>query len=131
MIPPEINRQSLKLLAYAFKLFAIFVSVVVPLWIFPAPWGAYPAATAQTLGLVILALVPNRCCVFSRTSFVISLLLALFPFRVAFQLSAYKGATFGEVTAGLLMACILFLPLPVSFILSRERYQRGEKFIFA
>lgn len=129
-MPPEINSQSLKLLAYVFKLFAIFVSVAVPLLALPLNWGGDPIVTAQTVGLAILSVVPNRWCVFSRTSFVISFLLAVFPFRALFSF-AHKGAPWGMVAGGVLVGCILFLPLPVSFVLSRARFQRGEKFIYA
>lgn len=128
-MPPEINSQSLKLLAYVFKLFATFVSVM-PLWFFPIAWGTNPIGAAQTVGLAILSVVPNRWCVFSRTSFAISLLLAFFPFRVLFSF-AHKGAPWGMVAGGVLVGCILFLPLPVSFVLSRARLQRGEKFVYA
>jgi hypothetical protein len=58
-------------------------------------------------------------------------MLTFLPFQIFFHPSTYKGAAWGAVAAGLLMACILFLPLPISFVLSRERFKRGEKFIYA
>jgi hypothetical protein len=125
------NNYSLKLPALAFKTLAIVVSVVVPLWIFRPRWGVSMIADVQIVGLAILALIPNRWLVFSRVSFVVFLLLTLFPFHGFLEFSSYRGVDPGLVAVGTLVASFIYVPLPLSLVLSRIRYQRGDKFTFA
>ena len=124
------NNQSLKLLALACKTLAIPVSVGIPLILRPR-WGVNPIADVQLVGLAVLSLIPNRWLVVSRIPFVIFLLLTLFPFRVFLHLSAYKGADWGLVVAGIVVASIVFGPLPLSLVLSRMRFRRGDRFTYA
>jgi hypothetical protein len=122
--------RSLKWLAPACKLLAIFVSVIVPMVLHPR-WGVNPIADVQLVGLAILALIPNRWLVFSSASYFLFLLLALFPFRVLFSLSAYRGGDIGFIAFGLLIWLVIFAPLPLSLLFSRIRLRRGDKFVFA
>jgi hypothetical protein len=122
--------QSLKTLALACKTLAIVVSVVVPM-LFGHRWGTNRIADIQLVGLAVLSLIPNRWLVSSRIVFVLFLLLTLFPFRVFFYASAFKGIDLGLVTAGIFAATFLFVPLPLALILSRMRFQRGDKFTYA
>jgi hypothetical protein len=124
------SNQSLKTLALACKTLAIVVSVVVPM-LFGHRWGTNRIADIQLVSLAVLSLIPNRWLVFSRTTFVLFLLLTLFPFRVFFHTSAFKDIDLGLVTAGIFVATFLFLPLPLSLILSRVRFQRGDRFTYA
>jgi hypothetical protein len=127
---PELPNQSLKALAWTSKILAILISVGIPLILRPRR-GVYPIADVQLVGLAVLSLIPNRWLVFSRAFFVAVVLLTLFPFRVFFHSSAYKGTDWGLVAAGTLMACILFVPLPLSLVLSRIRFRRGDRFTYA
>jgi hypothetical protein len=120
---------SLKTLAWACKVLAMIGSVVVPLILHPR-WGVNRIADVQLLGLAILSLIPNRWLVFSRMSFVIFLLLALFPFRIYFESSAYRDLDPGAVIA-MIVGVLFFAPLPLSLLLSRMRFQRGDKFTYA
>ena len=124
------SNKSLKLLALTCKILAIFVSVIVPM-ILPPRWGVNPIADIQLLGLAVLSLVPNRWLVFSRTSFVISLVLTMFPFHVYFSVSVFRGVDIGLIAAGLMMSLFLFAPLPLSLIFSRMRFRREERFTYA
>jgi hypothetical protein len=123
------SNQSLKLLAWACKVLAIVGSVVVPLILRPH-WGINRIADVQLIGLAVLSLIPNRWLVFSRISFVIFLLLALFPFRDYFHISAYRDLDPASVTA-MIIGALFFAPLPLSLVLSRMRFQRGDKLIYA
>jgi hypothetical protein len=125
------NNYSLKLPALASKILAITVSVVVPLWIFRPRWGVSMIADVQIVGLAVLALIPNRWLVFSRISFVVFLLLTLFPFRGFFRVAPYRGVDPGLVAMGTLVASLFYVPLPLSLVLSRIRFRRGDKFTFA
>jgi hypothetical protein len=124
------SNQSLKSLALACKTLAIVVSVIVPL-LLGHRWSANRIADVQLVGLAVLSLLPNRWLVFSRMTFVVSLLLALFPFQILFHVSAFKGVDLGLVLPGICMAVLLFVPLPLSLVLSRMRFQRGERFTYA
>jgi hypothetical protein len=124
------SNQSLKTLALACKTLAIVVSVVVPM-LFGHRWGTNRIADIQLVGLAALSLIPNRWLVSSRITFVLFLLLTLFPFRVFLHTSGFKGIDLGLVTAGIFVATFLFVPLPLSLILSRMRFQRGQKFTYA
>jgi|ERR1035438_4039330 hypothetical protein len=124
------SNPSLKSLALASKSLAIFVSVVLPLILRPR-WGVNPIADVQMVVLGVLSLVPNRWLVFSRTSFVVFLLLTLFPFHVYFHVSAFKDVDWGLAAVGSFVGLIVFGPLPLSLILSRMRFQRGDKFMYA
>src|SRR4051812_16883969 len=119
------SNQSLKSLALACKTLAIVVSVVVPM-LLGHRWGVNRIADVQLVGLAVLSLIPNRWLVFSRITFILSLLLTLFPFRVFFHVSAFKGVDLGLLTAGILVTTCLFVPLPLSLVLSRIRFQRGN-----
>jgi hypothetical protein len=121
---------SLKSLAWASKILAILCSVVVPL-ILGHRWGVSRITDVQLIGLAVLSLIPNRWLVLSRVSFVIFLVLTLFPFRIFFQSSAYKDVDWALLIAGIFMEFFLFGPLPLSLVVSRMRLQRGEKFIYA
>jgi hypothetical protein len=105
---------------------AIVGSVVVPMILRPR-WGVNRIADVQLIGLAVLSLVPNRWLVLSRTSFVMFLLLTLFPFRIFFDASDYRNVDLGSVTA-MIIGVLFFAPLPLSLVLSRMRFRRGEKF---
>jgi hypothetical protein len=122
------RNETLKCLAIACKILAIVTCVVLPI-IFRPRWGINRIADIQLVGLAALSLIPNRWLVSSRIVFVLFLLLTLFPFRVFFY--AFKDADLGLVTAGIFVATFLFVPLPLSLILSRMRFQRGQKFTYA
>jgi hypothetical protein len=123
------SNQSLKQLALTFKILAIFVSVVIGLWLLHPRWGVNRVADVQLVGLAVLSLIPNRWLVFSRTSFVLFLLLTLFPFEIFFHISAYRDFDWRSIIV-MPMAFFVYGPLPLSLILSRIRFKRGEKFIF-
>ncbi len=116
-------------LAVPCKILAIVMSVGLPLVLRPR-WGLSAVADVQLIGLGVLALVPNRWLVYGRISFAVFLLLSLFPFRIFLELDAYKN--FGAVSAfGMLVALVVFGPLPVSLVLSRMRLLGGKKFMLA
>lgn len=123
------SKQSLTSLARTFKILAIVSSVGIPLILHPR-WGVNQIADVQLVGLAILSLIPNRWLVFSRISFVIFLLLTLFPFRIFFHISDYKDLDLGSVLA-MIIDVVLIGPMPLSLVLSRMRFQRGHKFIYA
>jgi hypothetical protein len=125
------SNQSLKVLSLACKILAVFFTVIVGLWILPPRWGVNPVADVQAVMLAVLSLVPNRWLVFSRISFVIFLLIALFPFHVFLLISVFRGVDVGMVAVGLFVAFCMFAPLPLSLIFSRMRYQRGVRFTYA
>lgn len=123
------TNPSLKSLAWACKVLAVIGSVVVPLILHPR-WGVNRIADVQLIGSAVLSLIPNRWLVFSRISFLISLLLSLFPFRDYFDISAYRDLDLGSVTA-MIIGVLFFAPLPLSLVLSRMRFQRGDEFTYA
>jgi|SRR5580692_3142570 hypothetical protein len=123
------NNRSLKLAAWVCKTVAIVDSVVLPLILHPR-WGVNRIADVQLVGLTVLSLIPNRWLLFSRISFVIFLLLTLFPFRIFLHISAYRDFDLESVTA-MIFAVLLFAPLPLSLMLSRMRLRRGAKFTYA
>lgn len=124
------SNQSLKSLALACKTLAIVVSVVVPM-LLGHRWGVNRIADIQLVGLALLSLIPNRWLVVSQITFVIFLLVTLFPIRVFFDVSAFKDVDMGSLLPGIFMAVFLFIPLPLSLILSRMRLQRGVRFTYA
>ena len=124
------SNQSLKYLALSCKIFAIIGSVVLPM-LLGHRWAVNPVADVQLVALAVLSLIPNRWLVSSRISFVIFLLLTLFPFHVFFHVAAFNGIDLGLVLPGILMAVFLFAPLPLSLVLSRMRNQRGDRFTYA
>ena len=124
------TNPSLKSLAWACKVLAIFISIVVPLWILHPRWGVNRTADVQLIGLAVLSLIPNRWIVFSRISFLIFLLLTLFPFRVFFRISDFQDFDLGSLIA-MIIGISFFAPLPLSLVLSRMRFQRGDKFTYA
>jgi hypothetical protein len=94
-------------------------------WRDPAPddWGtpAFKLRTyleiAELITLAVLAILPNRWLVFSRTVFAVSLLIALIPFYQFGRPTEWQSLIFD----------LLFLaPLPLSIILSFARYRKGE-----
>jgi hypothetical protein len=112
--------------AWACKLLSIAVSVVLPWMIGHHGVFTYP----QTAVLAALALIPNRWLVFSRISFVIFVLITLFPFFDILLHSTYKDAdVLADLPAIFVVVC-LFGPLPLSLVFSRLRYNRGEKFMY-
>ncbi len=123
------TNPSLKSLAWACKVLAIIGSVGVPLILHPR-WGVNRIADVELIVLAVLSLIPNRWLVFSRVSFVIFLLLTLFPFRVFFHISAFRDFDLASVIA-MIISVFFFAPLPLSLVLSRMRFQRGDKFIYA
>ena len=125
------NNQSLKSFAWACKVLAIVGSVVVPLWILHPRWGVNRIADLQTIGLAVLSLIPNRWLAFSRTSFVTFLPLMLFPFRDFFRISTFSDLDLGSVLGGTIVLSFFFVPLPLSLVLSRVRFLRGDKFTYA
>jgi len=108
---------------------AIVGYVFVPLILHPR-WGVDRTADVQLIGLAVLSLIPNRWLVFSRISFVIFLLLTLFPFRIYLDASAYRHLDVPSVTA-MIIGVLFFAPLPLSLVLSRMRLQRGDKLTYA
>jgi hypothetical protein len=120
----------LKSLAVASKVLAIVASVLLPM-ILGHRWGINLIADIQRVGLAVLSLIPNRWLVFSRRTFVIIFLLTLFPFNIFFHISVFKDVDLGLVVPGVFMAVFLFVPLPLSLLLSRIRFQRGESFTYA
>jgi hypothetical protein len=130
-IYPAMGNHSLKSLALACKILGIVVSVVIPVLIFHPRWGVSLIADVQIVGLAVLALIPNRWLVFSRISFAISLLLTLFPFHDLLRASVYRGVGPGIAGVGILVATLLYAPLPLSLVLSRMRLQKGDRFAFA
>jgi hypothetical protein len=122
------SNQSLKPLALACKTLAIIVSVVLPM-LLGHRWGVNPIADVQLVGLAVLSLIPNLWLVFSRITFVIFFLLTLFPFHVFFHVSAFKDVDLGLVLPGIIAAGFLFVPL--SLVLSRIRFQQGDRFMYA
>ena len=125
------NNQSLRPFAWACKVLAIVGSVVVPLWILHPRWGVNRIADAQIVGLAVLSLIPNRWLAFSRTSFVTFLLLMLFPFRDFFRISTFSDLDPGSLLGGTIVLSFFFVPLPLSLVLSRVRFLRGDKFTYA
>ena len=124
----SMTNESLRSLAFATKLIAIFCAVVVHILVFRGRFTGDPVLDAQDVVPAFLALTPNRCLVSSRASFTSVLLIALFPFRVFF----YPHD--GDITAVAVIATFAFFaygPLPLSFILSRMRIQRGVRFLYA
>jgi hypothetical protein len=126
-----LGNHSLKLPAWPLKILAILASVAVPLWVFHPRWGVRLMADVQIVGLGVLALIPNRWLVFSRISFVPFLLLTLFPLHELFRVSTYGDVDPGLVVVAILVASFGYLPLPLSLVPSRMRYQSGERFTFA
>jgi hypothetical protein len=120
---------SLKPLAWTCKILAIVISVGFPLILRPR-WGIDRIADVQLIGFAVLSLIPNRWLVFSRISFVIFLLLALFPFRAFFHISAFRDLDLASVIA-MIISIFFLAPLPISLVLSRMRFLRGDKFTYA
>ena len=83
------NDQPLKWATWVCKIVAIVGNVCVPLILHPR-WGLNRIADVQLVSLAVLSLIPNRWLVFSRISFVMFLLLTLFPFRIFLESSAYR-----------------------------------------
>jgi hypothetical protein len=127
---PTMSNPSLKSVALACKVLAILECVGLPLILRPR-WGLDRIADVQLIGLAVLSLIPNRWLVFSRAPFVLFLVLTLFPFRDYFYISAYKDVDWASLIGGIFIGLFLFAPLPLSLVLSRMRFRRGDKFIYA
>jgi hypothetical protein len=120
---------SLKALAWICKVLAILVYVGGPLILHPR-WGVNRFADVQLVGLGVLSLIPNRWLVASPISFVIFLLIALLPFDTFFHVSSYKDLDVASVTA-MIIVFFFVAPLPLSLVLSRMRFLKGDKFSYA
>ena len=121
--------QSLKSLAWACKILAIAVSVILP-WMM-GHFGINPVADIQAIVLGVLALIPNRWIVFSRMPFAVALLLTIFPLHIFWPFSVFRGVDISLIAAGLVVFIFAFAPLPLSLIFSRMRFKRGERFTYA
>ena len=122
--------QSLRPLALTCKTLAIFVNVVVGLWLLPPRWGFNAVTDTQVVVLAILSLVPNRWLVFSIFPFVIFMLAALFRLHVLF-ISAYTDVEIDSIINFVLVAVCISAPLPLALIFSRLRFLKGERFTYA
>jgi hypothetical protein len=125
------SNESLKTLSWACKILAVFFTVIIGLWILPPRWGFNPVADVQSVMLGILSLVPNRWLVFSRMSFVVFLIMALFPFHVLLSFAVFRGTDVVSMAVELFVAFCMFAPLPFSLVLSRIRFIRGVRFMYA
>ena len=105
----------------------------------PLDWGT-PAychrmylSIAIVLLIAIFVVIPNRWLVSSRKVFVPSLIIALLPFCLSMLMLT------DESVSGILVAplyqyvgmILLTAPWPISLILSRMRFRRGEAFTYA
>ena len=125
------SKESFKSLTQASKIIAIFFAVIIRLIIFPPRWGESSFNDVLTIVMAILSLLPNRWLVFSRVSFVLFLLIALFPLAAFIWASIFRHLGIGSVAIVMIALACLFGPLPLSLILSRMRFRRGENFWFA
>lgn len=125
-----VTAPSLKSLAWACKVLALVINVLLRVWILPPRWGADPKADVQIIGFAILSLLPNRWLVFSRIPFLLFLLLAMSPFRIFLSISALRNLDVASVIA-MFISVFFLAPLPLSIVLSRVRYSRGDKFTYA
>ncbi len=55
----------------------------------------------------------------------------LFPFRDFFRISTFSDLDLGSVLGGTIVLSFFFVPLPLSLVLSRVRFLRGDKFTYA
>jgi hypothetical protein len=127
------KNQDLKVLGFVSKAVAIMVWVLVP-WIL-GPFSHYDRDhrifLVQNSIQALLSILPNRWLVFSRASFCVFLALALLPFHIFLPLPDLARVDIGSIVLGLLVAFVMFVPLPLSLVLSRVRFRRGEKFVYA
>jgi hypothetical protein len=120
--------SDLKLSARICKSWAIFVCVIMHI-ILPPRWGINTAADIQLVILAILSVAPNRWLVFSASSFIIFLMISLYPLHVF--IGAILPGSINIFIAGMMMAFFVFAPLPLSLIISYIRLKRGENIIYA
>jgi hypothetical protein len=129
-----VKNQNLKLVSIITKVVAILA------WVF-LPWLAGMYRHYNTFFFVqnsiqsLLAIIPNRCLVFSRLSFCVFLTLALLPLDwFLFYPPTFTGTDINDIPLIVVVVFVwlfLFTSLPLSLILSRIRFRRGEKFIYA
>lgn len=103
----------------------------------PADWGTPAYFHRMWLGIAVivlvaaLALIPNRWLVFSRTAFVISLIITLVPLGVVLVLDSmhdpFMSARNYLAPGAWAFVGVVFGPLPASLTLSFWRQHKGEK----
>jgi hypothetical protein len=120
----------LKALARVSKVLAIVDCVVVPLVLRPR-WGVSRIDDAQLVALAILSLIPNRWVAGTRFLFGTALLLSLLPVRVFLHTSVFKDLDLASAIGAGIVVPLVFVPLPLSFVLSRMRFLRKDRFVFA
>lgn len=104
-------------------------------WGTPAYYHRMLLKIFMVLVVALLAVVPNRWLVFSRTAFVLSLAIALLPFGVVlvhdwFSDPFMSVSNYLDFGAWAFAICI-FGPLPLAIILSFWRKQKGGKVTYA
>ena len=149
-------QSSLKLLAVACKVFASVEAIAVAWfmvgldicelqaatpsrdvedWGTPAYYHWLYASIAIVSLLAILAVVPNRWLVLSRAIFVPSVVVALLPLCFSLFLICGEFDIFSDQFAETLLVwtamILLSAPWPLSLILSRMRFRKGEQFTYA
>lgn len=122
--------RALKPLARVFKIFALVDYVVAPLVLRPH-WGIHKVADAELIGLALLALIPNRWVVGNPFLFGTILVLSLFPNRDLLAFSTWRGLDVASAIAACIGVFLYTIPLPFSLVLSRIRFVRNERFVFA
>ena len=121
------STASLKDAAWICKVSAVIISGMTVL-IFRHP-GHFPVAYAQAISTLTLSVIPNRWLVLTRTSFAVSLLLALIPLRVFIGARIPNDVVW--IVWGLFVAFCAFGLLPLSLALSYVRLRRGEMVTYA
>src|SRR5262249_51876497 len=112
------------------KSVAIVFEAIVPFLILKVHWVRHPVADVQIVLLGLLSLIPNRWLVVSRVSLGISLVLAIYPLHIFLQSANFRDFDISLIVSMIVALCFM-IPLPVCLVLSRIRYQRGAKFLFA
>lgn len=120
----------LKPLARVVKILAIVDYVVLPVVLHPR-WGINWINDAQLIALALLSMIPNRWVVGTRFLLGPALLLSLLPFRVFIRASAFRGLDLPSLIGAGIIVPLVFVPLPLSFVLSRMRFLRKDTFVFA
>ena len=122
--------KALKPLARVFKTLAIVDCVLVPLVLHPR-WGISRIDDAQLIALAVLSLTPNRWVAGTRFLFGTALLLSLLPFRIFLHTSVFRDFDLASAIGAGIVVPLVFVPLPLSVVLSRIRFLRKERFVFA
>jgi hypothetical protein len=126
------KNQDLKLLGMTGKVVAIMAWVLVP-WLLGSRHHSDEhnrIFLVQNTIQAFLSIIPNRWLVFSRSSFSFFLILTLLPLDI-FLPADFMHVDIFTLMAGLLVAVVMFAPLPLSLIFSRIRFCRGEKLMYA